>query len=216
MLKGFQGYLQTDAYASYDSVVSESGGRIIAVGCWAHARREFFDARFNQTREAHYVLGLITQLYDIEDEIRQQGPEVRLAARQERSVPILDRLETFLREQHDLALPKSQYGKAIGYALNHWEQLRRFTENGMLEIDNNVSERTLRICAIGRKNWIFLGSDRGGETAAVCFSILANAKRYSIEPLAYVRALLVALSSDEVDWSRCYPTFGLRPIRSTS
>ena len=178
-------------------------------------RREFFDARFNQTREVHYVLGLVAQLYDIEDEIRQQGPEARLAARQERSVPILDRLETFLREQHDLALPKSQYGKAIGYALNHWKELRRFTESGMLEIDNNVSERTLRICAIGRKNWIFLGSDRGGETAAICFSILANAKRYSIEPFAYVRALLVALSSDEADWSRCYPTCGSRPTPST-
>jgi transposase len=205
MLKGFQGYLQTDAYVSYDSVVLESGGRIIAVGCWAHVRREFFDARFNQTREVHYVLGLIAQLYDIEDEIRQQGPEARLAARQERSVPILDRLEAFLREQHDLALPKSQYGKAIGYALNHWKELRRFTESGVLEIDNNVSERTLRICAIGRKNWIFLGSDRGGETAAVCFSILANAKRYSIEPLAYVRALLVALSSDEADLETLLP-----------
>jgi transposase len=205
ILKGFQGYLQTDAYASYDSVVLESGGRIIAVGCWAHVRREFFDARFNQTREVHYVLGLIAQLYDIEDEIRQQGPEARLAARQERSVPILVRLEVFLREQHDLALPKSQYGKAIGYALNHWKELRRFTESGVLEIDNNVSERTLRICAIGRKNWIFLGSDRGGETAAVCFSILANAKRYSIEPFAYVRAMLVALSSDEADLESLLP-----------
>jgi transposase len=205
MLKGFQGFLQTDAYASYDSVVSESGGRIIAVGCWAHARREFFDGRFNQTREVHYVLGLIAQLYDIEDEIREQGPEARLEARQERSVPILNRLEAFLREQHDLALPKSQYGKAIGYALNHWEQLRRFAESSVLEIDNNVSERTLRICAIGRKNWIFLGSDRGGETAAVCFSILASAKRYSIEPFAYVRALLVALSSDEADLESLLP-----------
>jgi transposase len=205
MLKDFQGYLQTDAYASYDSVVLESGGRIIAVGCWAHVRREFYDARFNQTREVHYVLGLIAQLYDIEDEIRKQGPEARLAVRQERSVPILDRLEAFLREQHDLALPKSQYGKAIGYALNHWDKLRRFTESGVLEIDNNVSERTLRICAIGRKNWIFVGSDRGGETAAVCFSILANAKRYRIEPFAYVRAVLVALSSDEVDLEPLLP-----------
>ncbi len=120
-------------------------------------------------------------------------------------MPILDRLKTFLREQLDLALPKSQYGKAIGYALNHWEQLRRFTESGVLEIDNNVSERALRIRAIGRKNWIFLRSDRGGETAAVCFSILANAKQYSIEPLAYVWALLVSLSSDDVDLESLLP-----------
>jgi len=198
-LKDFRGYLQTDAYSAYESVVSESAGRIIPVGCWAHARREFFDARTNQPREAHYVLGLIAQLYDIEDEIRLAGLDERLATRQKRSVPILDRLEKFLREQQPGALPRSQYGKAIAYALNHWPELRRFTENGILEIDNNTSERTLRLCAIGRKNWMFLGSDRGGETAAICFSILANAKRYSIEPFAYVRALLVALSSDDVD-----------------
>ena len=174
-LKDFRGYLQTDAYASYESVVLESAGRIIPVGCWAHVRREFFDARLNQPREVHYVLGLIAQLYDIEDEARVHGPEERLVVRQQRSVPILDRLETFLREQQAEALPKSQFGKAIAYTLNHWPELRRFTENGVLEIDNNISERTLRLCAIGRKNWMFVGSDRGGETAAICFSILAGA-----------------------------------------
>jgi transposase len=198
-LEEFRGYLQTDAYASYESVVLESAGRIIPVGCWAHARRDFFDARMNQPREAHYVLGLIAQLYDIEDEIRLASSDERLVARQEQSVPVLDRLEAYLRQQQRDALPKSKYGQAIGYALNHWPELRRFTENGVLEIDNNISERTLRLCAIGRKNWMFLGSDRGGETAAICFSILANAKRYSIEPFAYVRALLTALSSDQVD-----------------
>jgi len=204
-LKDFRGYLQTDAYISYESVVLESAGRIIPVGCWAHARREFFDARLNQPREVHYVLGLIAQLYDIEDEVRLASPDQRLATRQKRSMPILDRLETFLREQQAAALPKSQFGKAIGYALNHWPELRRFTENGVLEIDNNISERTLRLCAIGRKNWMFLGSDRGGETAAICFSILANAKRYRIEPFAYVRALLIALSSDEVNLESLLP-----------
>ena len=177
-LKDFRGYLQTDAYASYESVVLESAGRIIPVGCWAHARRKFFDARLNQPREAHYVLGLVGQLYDIEDEIRLQSPDERQAVRQERSVPVLDRLEAYLREQKDGALPKSQYGKAIAYVLNHRAELRRYTEDGRLEIDNNIAERTLRLCAIGRKNWLFLGSDQGGETAAICFTILANAKRY--------------------------------------
>jgi transposase len=185
-LKDLRGYLQTDAYASYESVVLESAGRIIPAGCWAHARREFFDARLNQPREVHYVLGLIAQMYDIEDEVQMASPDERRAARQQRSVPILDRLETFLREQQADALPKSQFGKAIAYTLNHWPELRRFTENGVLEIDNNISERTLRLCAIGRKNWMFVGSDRGGETAAMCLSILANAKRYRIEPFAYV------------------------------
>jgi transposase len=204
-LKDFRGYLQTDAYAAYESVILASGGRIIPVGCWSHARRNFFDARLSQPADAHYVLGLIGQMYDIEDKIRLQGPDERKAVRQEQSVPVLDRLEAFLREQKDHALPKSQYGQAIAYVLNNRDQLRRYTEDGRLEMDNNTSERTLRLCAIGRKNWMFLGSDHGGETAAICFTILANAKRYQIEPFAYVRALLVALSSDQVDLESLLP-----------
>jgi transposase len=190
-LKDFEGYLQTDAYVAYESVVSASGGRIIAVGCWAHVRRGFFDARLNQSREVHYVLGLIAQLYDIEDEIREKSFDARLKTRQERSVPVLDRLEKYLREQQPSALPKSQFGQAIGYALNQWEALCRFAEDGRLEIS--------------RKNWLFFGSDRGGETAAICFSVLASAKRHRIEPFAYVRALLVALSSPDVDLRSLLP-----------
>jgi transposase len=205
ILKDFRGYLQTDAYVSYESVISKSAGRIIPVGCWAHARREFFDARLNQSRETHLVLGLVAQMYDIEDEIRLLSADERLAVRQRRTVPILGRLEEFLRQQSKSALPKSQYGKAVAYTLNHWPELCRFTENGILEIDNNISERTLRLCAIGRKNWMFLGSDRGGETAATCFSILAGAKRHRIEPFAYVRDLLVSLSSADVDLNSLLP-----------
>ena len=151
------------------------------------------------------MLGLIWQLYDIEDEILLQGPDERRAVRQERSVPVVDRLITYLREQKDTALPKSQYGQAIAYVLNRPEEMRRYTEDGRLQIDNNTSERTLRLIAIGRKNWTFLGSDQGGETAAILFTILANAKRYQIEPFAYVRALLIALSSDQVDLESLLP-----------
>jgi transposase len=204
-LKGFVGYLQTDAYASYESVVNESAGKIIAVGCWAHVRREFFDARHNQPREVHYVLGLIAQLYDVEDEVRGRSDAERLAARQERSLPVLKRLGEYLREHKGLALPKSQFGKAINYALNQWEALLLYAGDARLEIDNNPSERTLRPCAIGRKNWMFFGSDRGGETAAICMSILASAKRHGIEPFAYVRLLLIALSSAGVDWRTLLP-----------
>jgi transposase len=205
ILKDFRGYLQTDAYSSYESVVLGSAGRIVPVGCWAHARRNFFDARLNQPREAHHVLGLVAQLYDIEDEIKSRSPDERLAVRQERSVPVLNRIEKYLRQQQGGALPKSQYGQAIEYALNHWEELLRYTEDGRLEIDNNFTERTLRPCAISRKNWLFVGSDQGGETAAICFSILAGAKRHRIEPLAYVRTLLVALASAEVDLESLLP-----------
>jgi transposase len=204
-LAGFQGYLQTDAYVSYESIVRQSAGKIIAVGCWAHARRDFFDARLNYVREAHYVLALIERLYDIEDEIANCSDAERLAERQARSVPILARLEEYLREQKATVLPQSKFGQAIGYALNHWEQLLRYTTDGALEIDNNRSERTLRPVAIGRKNWMFFGSDRGGETAAICMSIIASAKRHGIEPVAYVTALLTALSSEQVDLRSLLP-----------
>jgi len=148
-LKGYAGFLQTDAYASYESVVKQSAGKIIAVGCWAHVRREFFDARHNHLRKVHYVLGLIAQLYDVEDELRGRSDCERLAARQERSLPVLKRLEEHLREQQGRVLPKSQFGKAINYALNQWEALLLYASDGRLEIDNNSSERTLRPCAIG-------------------------------------------------------------------
>jgi transposase len=118
---------------------------------------------------------------------------------------VLDRLMAYLREQKDGALPKSMYAQAIAYVLNRPEEMRRYTEDGRLKIDNNTAEQTLRLVAIGRKNWMFLGSDQGGETAAILFSILANAKRYQIEPFAYVRALLVALSSEQVDLESLLP-----------
>jgi transposase len=197
--------LQTDAYASYEPVVKVSAGKIIAVGCWAHVRREFFDARHNQPREVHYVLGLIAQLYDVEDEVRGRTDQERLAARRERSLPVLKRLEIYLREQRGFALPKSQFGKAINYALNQWEVLLLYASDGRLEIDNNHSERTLRPWAIGRKSWMFFGSDRGGETAAICMSILASAKRHGIEPFEYVRQVLIALSSADVDLRSLLP-----------
>jgi transposase len=193
------------AYSSYESIVLKSAGKILAVGCWAHARRDFFDARLNYPREAHYVLGLIAQLYDIEDEIAGRGDAERLAERQARSVPVLERLETFLRQQKETALPQSKFGQAIGYALNRWGALLRYTTDGALEIDNNRSERTLRPCAIGRKNWMFFGSDRGGETAAICMSVLAGAKRHGIEPVAYVTGLLSVSSSEDVDLRSLLP-----------
>jgi hypothetical protein len=185
--------------------IGESAGKIVAVRCWAHVRREFFDARQNHPREVPFVLGLIAQLYEVEDEVRGRSDDERLAARQERSLPVLKRFEEYLREQQGLALPKSQFGKAINYALNQWEALLQYASDGRLEIDNNSSERTLRPCAIDRKNWMFFGSERGGETAAILMSILASATRHGIEPFEYVRQLLIALSSAEADMRSLLP-----------
>lgn len=220
--RNYRGYLQTDTYVAYETVVQGSNGRITAVGCWAHARRDFFDARHNQPRQVSYVLGLIEQMYEVEADIKSRTADERLAARQERSVPVLARLETYLRGQKPSALPKSQYGQAIGYALNQWDALCRYTQDGRLEIDNNATERTIRPCAISRKNWLFFGSDRGGETAAILFSILAGAKRHLIEPFAYVRAVLIALCSGQADlrpllpdiWIQAHPEHVLQYRRA--
>jgi transposase len=151
------------------------------------------------------VLGLIAQLYDVEDEVRGRSDQGRLAARQERSPPVLKRLEEYLREQKGLALPKSQFGRAINYALNQWEALLLYASDGRLEIDKNSSERTLRPWAISRKNWMLFESGRGGETAAILMSILARAKRHGIKPFEYVRQLLIALSSADVELRSLLP-----------
>jgi hypothetical protein len=129
----------------------------------------------------------------------------RLAARQGRSLPVLKRLGEYLREPQGRALPKSQFGKAINYALNQWEALLLYAGDDRLEIDNNAAERTLRPCAIGRKNWMFFGSDRGGEAASILMSVLAGARRHGIEPFAHVRQLLIALSSADVELRSLLP-----------
>ena len=119
--------------------------------------------------------------------------------------PVLDKIEAYLAELARTALPKSSLAKAVTYARNQWEALRRYTEDGRLTIDNNVSERTLRHQAIGRKNWLFLGSEAAGPRAAVLYTILAGAKRHRIEPWAYVRELLLRLHADDLRLEEMLP-----------
>jgi transposase len=204
-LAGYHGFLQADAYGGYDGIFLGSSGTIVEVACWAHARRKFYDARSNAPREANQVLEWIRQLYDVEDRARELTPERRQAVRQRESVPILDRLERYLDELSPRVLPKSALGKAMTYARNQRAALRQYTSDGRLTIDNNVSERTLRIQAIGRKNWEFLGSEAAGPRAAVLFTILAGAKRHRLEPWAYVRDVLLRLSAGEMDLEALLP-----------
>jgi transposase len=204
-LKDFRGFLQADAYGGYDGVYLDSRGRIIEVACWAHARRKFFEARSNAPRQANQVLEWIRQLYDIEDRARDFTPAARLELRQRESVPILDRIESYLAGLRERMLPKSALGKAVNYAHNQWAALRRYTTDGRLTIDNNVSERTLRLQAIGRNNWKFLGSAEAGPRAAVLFTILAGAKRHRLEPWAYLRDVVLKLSAGETDLESLLP-----------
>jgi transposase len=204
-LKDYRGFLQADAYGGYDGIYLGSDGKIVEVACWAHARRKFYDARSNAPREANQVLEWIRRLYDIEDRARDLTPAARQELRQRESVPILDRIETYLAELKERTLPKSALGKAVTYARNQWAALRRYTSDGRLTIDNNVSERTLRLQAIGRRNWSFLGSAEAGPRAAVLFTILAGAKRHRLEPWAYLRDVVLRLSAGETDLESLLP-----------
>jgi transposase len=196
-LRGFEGYLHADAYGGYDQIYLGSNDAIREVACWAHARRKFFDAKHSSPRDAHQTLEWIRQLYDIEERARTWTEAARATLRQHEAEPVLDRIEAYLAQLERRALPKSVLAKAVSYALNQWQALRRYTTDGRLSIDNNVSERTLRHQAIGRKNWLFLGSRQAGPRAAVLFTVLAGAKRHRIEPWTYLRELLLRLHGDD-------------------
>jgi transposase len=204
-LADYHGFLQADAYGGYDGIYLGSNGTIVEVACWSHARRKFYDARPNAPCEANQVLEWIRQLYDIEHRAGDFTPTERQALRQRESVPILDCLEKYLDELSPRILPKSSMGKAMTYARNQWAALRRYTSDGRLTIDNNLSERTLRLQAVGRKNWEFLGSEAAGPRAAVLFTIVAGAKRHRLEPWAYVRDVLLRLSVGETDLQALLP-----------
>lgn len=196
-LAGFEGYLHADAYGGYDHIFLGSNETVIEVACWAHARRKFFDAAQSSPRESHQILEWVGQLYDIEDQIRELSVEARASLRQQKADPLLDRIGSYLSGLEHRVLPKSALGKAVTYACNQWRALRRYTEDGRLSIDNNVSERTLRQQAIGRKNWLFLGSQQAGPRAAVLFTVLAGDKRHRIEPWAYLREILLRLHAED-------------------
>jgi len=196
-LEGYSGYLHADAYTGYDAMFSGIGSSVLEVACWAHTRRRFFNAVGNAPRQAHQVAEWIRQLYKIEHRAHDVSITARRELRAAEAVPVLDKIETYLDELAPRALPKSALAKAVTYARNQWTALRRYTEDGRLTIDNNISERTLRHQAIGRKNWLFLGSEAAGPRAAVLYTILAGAKRHRIEPWTYVRDILLRLHADD-------------------
>jgi transposase len=204
-LKDFRGYLQADAYAGYDAIFLGSGEEVVEVACWAHARRKFFDSVTNYPRQSHQVLEWIWQLYDIEDRALPLTAADRCALRCAEANPVLDKLEAYLKELASSVLPKSSLAKAVTYARNQWDALRCYTTDGRLTIDNNTAERTLRHQAVGRKNWLFLGSENAGSRAAILYTIMAGAKRHHIEPWAYVRDVLIRLREDDVELKELLP-----------
>lgn len=204
-LKDYCGYLQADAFNGYDGIYLESNGRIIEVGCWAHARRKFHESRRLEPLRMETALAWIAKLYGVEKDLRQRcaGPwldlplaerAARIAAeRQERSRPLLENFHTWLEAEAPKVLPKSPARGAMDYTLNNWAALSVYPDDGWLDIDNNEGENSLRGLCLGRRNWLFLGNDRGGRAAAVHFSLLASCKRHGHDPWVYYRDVLTRL-----------------------
>jgi transposase len=201
IFKDFKGYLQADAYSAYDGLFTS--GKIIEVGCMMHARRNFYEARTSDPLRSHQALAYIKLLYDVERDAKEkhltEDYEAFVAARhrlrQERSRPLFTQFHDWLTAEAAKVLPKSPIGEAIQYALNHWAALARPLEAGFLELDNGACERAFKPVALGRKNWLFVGSDRGGETAAVLLSLCTTCKNLGIDPQAYLRDVLARVST---------------------
>jgi transposase len=196
-LADYRGYLHADAFSGYDGLYlpdpRTAAARITEVACNAHARRKFYEARGSDALRSHQALASYRQLYELERAAKDFSDEQRLQMRQDLAVPILGQFRTWLEAQRPEVLPKSPMGEAIGYALNNWTALVRYTEAGFLAIDNNVSEREMKRIAIGRKNWLSIGSPRGGQTAAVLFSFTSTCQRLGVEPWAYLQDVLTRL-----------------------
>jgi transposase len=194
-LGDWRGYLQADAYAGYNAMFVLDAMKEVA--CWAHARRKFFEAQKTDGARAAVALTYIKRLYKVEREATDRGldPAGRLALRHEKARPDLEALHAWLLEQVGVVLPKNPLGEAIGYALDQWAALTRYLDDGRLDIDNNAAENALRRVAVGRKNWLFVGSDDGGRRAAIFYSIIETCRRHGVEPFAYLRDILGRIST---------------------
>ncbi len=196
-LANYQGYLHADAFSGYDGLYlpdpRTAAARIIEVACNAHARRKFYEARGSDALRSHQALAYYRQLYELERQAKGFSDVQRLRMRQELSLPIFEQFHQWLLTQRPEVLPKSPMGEAISYAMNNWEALRRYTEAGFLAIDNNVAEREMKRIAVGRKNWLSIGSPRGGQTAAVLFSFTSTCQRLGVEPWTYLQDVLTRL-----------------------
>jgi len=206
-LKEYCGYVQADAFNGYDGIYLESLGRIIEVACWAHARRKYYECRQLDLARMETALAWIRQLYAVETDLRQRCAEggawekldlderasLIVVERQERSRPLLNSFHDWLQTESPKVLPKSPVRGAMNYSLSNWSALMVYAEDGWLDIDNNEGENSLRGLCIGRRNWLFVGNERGGRAAAIHFSLLASCKRHGHDPWVYYRDVLTRL-----------------------
>lgn len=190
-LASYQQTLMADAYGGYDGVVVTGG--ITRAGCWAHARRKFVDAEKSHPIIAQLAVARIGQLYAIEAQAKPLDPSDRLQRRQTQSLPVLRELHGRLLQWKDQLLPKHPMAQAVGYALNQWNELNVFAADAAVPIDNNISEREMKRIVLHRKNSLFVGNERGGQTAAILSSLTSTCRRHDINPQRYLTQLLTNL-----------------------
>jgi hypothetical protein len=190
-----EGWLQADGYKGYDALFKGADATAVEAGCWSHCRRGFVEALESDKRAAEPI-AIMKQLFRIEELAKAQAmsPESRLELRQKRSRPVIKRLAVWLDKMRERIPPKDPLGKGITYATNQWQALGRFLEDGRLEIDNNGAERALRAIAVGRKNWMFAGSDAGARSAAILYTVIGTAKLANIDPHAYLGDVIQRLA----------------------
>ena len=195
----FQGTLQCDAYVAYASFVRKHEGKITLAGCWAHVRRNFYEAREQTPQRCGWILRQIGHLHRIEEDLRrsQAGPNKRAAVRMSQSRPICKRLHRALTlfKKSRRYLPRSAFGQAIDYALSNWPLLGVYLEDGRIQIDNNLVENSIRPTALGKKNWLFFGDADAGKRSAVLYTIIESCRCRGINPHSYLRDVLTRLPS---------------------
>lgn len=197
IVKNYSKVLRCDAHSIYDAIFEPENPKPgstapMEQGCWSHGRRYFHKAR-KVHPDAQHVLTLIGSLYGVERRAKKLTPDVRLAMRQQESLPVLDQVFDWCRENKEKYLPKEPLFLAIQYLLNHEAALRVYCTDGRLAIDNNETERMLRLAAIGRKNWMFFGSERGGKTGCILYTILGSARRHGLNEFEYLFDILERL-----------------------
>lgn len=200
-LESRRGLLQCDGYKGLEPLFEGANPRCRKVGCWAHARRKFYEASQVKETQAAKPLQIIQALYRVEDEARKAGAlgEERKTLRQARSVPLVSELRAWLDDHGKKVRPTARLGKAVTYATNQWASLLVFLEDGDIPIDNNVVENKIRPIALGRKNWLFAGNDQGAERAAIIYSIMASCALEGVEPFEYLRDVFDKLSRGWLD-----------------
>jgi len=196
-LKQYKGALQADAFAGFQQLYE--GGTINEVACWAHARRKFHEIHIaHASPTTSEAIERIAALYAIEAEIRGSTSEIRRSIRQARAKPLLDSMRMWMEATLAKLSRKSDTAAAIRYASSRWQALTRYVDDGQLEIDNNAAERALRVVALGRKNYLFCGSNAGGERAAAIYSLLGSAKLNGLDPELYLHQVLEQIADHPI------------------